>query len=132
MKQRFFCKASNAIKMLLLVISVSLAIAPVSGSHAMMQMDHSASQEDLVLVQHQMSAATSAQSIADCERHLQKSNSSEKNGKDTCCSAFCATYTVSDFISMSFGIKLRPTYQADQNSAVLPGEYAAPHRPPNA
>lgn len=129
MKQRIFNKALNATRLLMLVIAVSLAILPVSGSHAMMQMDQSMVSNGSILDHHQMSVDNS--SMPDCEKHSSSSKSMDDGSMDNCCAAFCVTYTVTELDVIASMPVFRPVYNIVQYSAVLPGEFATPHRPPN-
>lgn len=128
MKQRIFNKAFTATRLLMLVIAVSLAILPVSDSHAMMKMDHSVGVESSIPDSHQMSVDNS--SMPDCEKHSSKSM--DDGNMDNCCTAFNVTYAVTELDAIASLPVFRPVFNIVQGSAVLPGEFATPHRPPNA
>ena len=127
MNWTFFLKAHVAVRYLLLVISISLALFPVSNSHAV--------KLDTIGVAHgQQTLEPSAEKIAesDCDQHVSKPDLNHEHGLDSCCKAACASFAMTVLVSISMPTYERPTYRAFGSSALLPGEYPTPHRPPNA
>ncbi|MGB7337088.1 MAG: hypothetical protein WBD01_14975 [Salaquimonas sp.] len=124
--------AFNAIRLLLLVIAVSLAVLPLSVSHATIQNPSGAIDGSEALNHDADIYSSDHASGAEHENHAANMENDHQHETDSCCKAFCATFTVVETKTLSDLIKSQERYLALPNSAVLPGEFATPHRPPNA
>jgi|GEM_PF-5536966 len=120
-------KAFGAIKLLMLVICISLSVLPVSMSHA------ATPNQPEALHDHQKLKTPAVQILdLNCENHASNSKSDHEHEPKSCCKAFCATIAMSEMTAIASMTIFRPKFRIFPDSAVLPGEYPTPHRPPNA
>lgn len=120
----------GALKFTMLLIAALLTVLPVSASHAMplghiqkATIDHSSDQAAMVHL---------GKTESDCQKHAANPVDEEGHESKSCCSAFCATIAFTEAVSINTPSFAGPAFIVFVGSAVLPGEYTTPHRPPNS
>ena len=125
-------KAFNAIRLLMLVISVSLAVLSGSAFHPVTQNMFDTVDDHGVHDLHNQTNPVLQISDNDCKKHASGSHENHERGSNSCCETFCTTIATSEFARFESLTIPRPKFRLIPNSVVLPGTYATPHRPPNA
>ncbi|MGB7287002.1 MAG: hypothetical protein WBC71_08730 [Salaquimonas sp.] len=123
-------KAFGAFRFAMLVIAALLTVLPVSASHAM---PHGHLQKAATNHSSDHAAMTHlGKTDSDCQKHATRLVDDQGHGTISCCNVFCATVAFTEAISINTLSFARPSFLPFVGSAVLPGEYTTPHRPPNA
>lgn len=123
-------KAFAALRFFLLAIAALLTAVPVTTAHAI-PLNH----VNQITATHDAIASSKTDHEAgieqDCAKHAPAGKVGRDNESGSCCQVFCAAIgSNSDHLLETPGV-VRQSFVIAGSSAVLPGEYPAPHRPPN-
>ena len=114
----------------MLVIAALLTALPVATSHAMPERHM---QDNMANHPGGHSSGMQAEkSEEDCHKHTAKSDVQPNHETGSCCEAFCATFAITEALTFSLPVFSLPSFGVYGSSAVLPGEFPTPHRPPSA